>query len=92
MSPIRHSVSIAITDDAYAAANCNHDIREWVPPRGHEAQGSGGHIKNCQFPGEKGSRTERIVEMASWAGQPAVKGSTESMRMALLTFSLVGIQ
>jgi hypothetical protein len=29
---------------------------------------------------------------ASWAGQPAIKGSTESMRMALLTFSLIGLQ
>jgi hypothetical protein len=31
-------------------------------------------------------------EMASWSGQPHVKGSTETMRMALLTFSLVGLQ
>ncbi|KAG9238668.1 sucrose transporter [Amylocarpus encephaloides] len=30
--------------------------------------------------------------MASWSGQPHVKGSTEAMRMALLTFSLVGLQ
>jgi hypothetical protein len=29
---------------------------------------------------------------ASWAGQPAIKGSTETMRMALLTFSLIGLQ
>jgi hypothetical protein len=29
---------------------------------------------------------------ASWVGQPAIKGSTESMRMALLTFSLIGLQ
>lgn len=29
---------------------------------------------------------------ASWAGQPAIKGSTESVRMALLTFSLIGLQ
>lgn len=29
---------------------------------------------------------------ASWAGQPSIKGSTESMRMALLTFSLIGLQ
>jgi hypothetical protein len=31
-------------------------------------------------------------EMASWAGQPHIKGSSEAMRMALLTFSLVGLQ
>lgn len=31
-------------------------------------------------------------DMASWAGRPSIKGSTESMRMALLTISLIGIQ
>ncbi|CAG8951215.1 hypothetical protein HYFRA_00007962 [Hymenoscyphus fraxineus] len=30
--------------------------------------------------------------MASWAGTPHVKGSTERMKMMLLTFSLVGLQ
>ena len=34
----------------------------------------------------------QVEDMASWAGQPAIKGSTESMRMALLTLSLVGLQ
>ncbi|KAH8676829.1 major facilitator superfamily domain-containing protein [Tricladium varicosporioides] len=29
---------------------------------------------------------------SSWAGQPHIKGSSESMRMALLTFSLIGLQ
>lgn len=40
--------------------------------------------------GCKGVKTRR--EMASWAGQPSVKGSSETMRMMLLTFSLVGLQ
>jgi hypothetical protein len=31
-------------------------------------------------------------DMASWAGQPSIKGSTETMRMMLLTFSLIGLQ
>ncbi|RDW85079.1 MFS general substrate transporter-36 [Coleophoma cylindrospora] len=31
-------------------------------------------------------------EMASWAGQPHIKGSSESVRMALLTTSLIGLQ
>ncbi|KAF7921348.1 uncharacterized protein EAE98_004628 [Botrytis deweyae] len=35
---------------------------------------------------------ESKADMASWSGQPAIKGSTEQMRMALLTFSLVGLQ
>ncbi len=30
--------------------------------------------------------------MASWVGQPAIRGSTESMRMVLLTLSLIGLQ
>lgn len=30
--------------------------------------------------------------MSSWSGQPAIKGSSESMRMALLTFSMIGLQ
>lgn len=38
-------------------------------------------------PGYRGSE-----EMASWSGQPSVKGSTEAMRMALLTFSMAGLQ
>lgn len=38
--------------------------------------------------GDRGS----FADMASWAGQPAIKGSSETMRMALLTFSLIGVQ
>ena len=37
----------------------------------------------------------RIVGMpqtARWAGTPSIKGRSESTRMALLTFSLVGLQ
>lgn len=30
--------------------------------------------------------------MASWAGQPSVKGSTEGVRMALLTLTAMGLQ
>ena len=30
--------------------------------------------------------------MASWAGQPSIKGSTESVRMALLTLTAMGLQ
>jgi hypothetical protein len=37
------------------------------------------------------SRT-RGESMASWAGQPSIRGSTESMRMALLTVTAVGLQ
>ncbi|KAF7454052.1 MelB Na+ melibiose symporter [Pyrenophora tritici-repentis] len=33
-----------------------------------------------------------MPSVAQWQGTPSVKGSTESMRMALLTASLVGIQ
>jgi hypothetical protein len=33
-----------------------------------------------------------VEDMASWTGHPHVKGSSESMRMALLTLSSVGLQ
>ena len=32
------------------------------------------------------------TEGASWVGQPRIKGSTESVRMFLLTFSMIGLQ
>ncbi|KAK5119968.1 hypothetical protein LTR85_007044 [Meristemomyces frigidus] len=32
------------------------------------------------------------VQTASWVGQPRVKGSSESMQMMLLTFSMIGLQ
>ncbi|KAL9006193.1 MAG: hypothetical protein Q9188_001072 [Gyalolechia gomerana] len=33
-----------------------------------------------------------MPQAASWTGAPSIKGSSESVRMALLTFSLVGLQ
>ncbi|KAL9586360.1 MAG: hypothetical protein Q9203_003887 [Teloschistes exilis] len=33
-----------------------------------------------------------MPQAASWVGTPSIKGSTESVRMALLTYSLVGLQ
>lgn len=33
-----------------------------------------------------------MPSIAQWAGTPSVKGSSESMRMALLTASLIGLQ
>jgi hypothetical protein len=33
-----------------------------------------------------------MPNVAQWTGTPSVKGSTESMRMALLTASLIGLQ
>ncbi|KAL2865805.1 putative sucrose transporter [Aspergillus lucknowensis] len=33
-----------------------------------------------------------MPQAARWVGSPAIKGRTESMRMALLTFSLLGLQ
>lgn len=34
----------------------------------------------------------RMPQAARWAGTPSIKGRNESTRMALLTFSLVGLQ
>jgi hypothetical protein len=33
-----------------------------------------------------------MPSVAQWTGSPSIKGSSESMRMALLTASLVGLQ
>jgi solute carrier family 45 protein 1/2/4 len=33
-----------------------------------------------------------MPQAARWAGTPSIKGRSESTRMALLTFSLVGLQ
>lgn len=35
--------------------------------------------------------TANMPKSASWTGTPSIKGSTESMRMALLTLSMIGI-
>lgn len=55
------------------------------------------HI-DLRIPPRNRSRSRRRLranskEMAAqYLGQPSVKGSTETMRMMLLTFSLVGLQ
>ena len=71
--------------------------------RGHEAERTAERIV-FQFDSEdevdryKEDQRQRfsarrgLADMASWSGKPAVKGSTEAMRMALLTFSIIGIQ
>lgn len=33
-----------------------------------------------------------LSAQAQWSGHPSVKGSSEAMKMALLTLSLVGLQ
>ncbi|KAM0645124.1 hypothetical protein ACHAQF_001088 [Verticillium nonalfalfae] len=36
-------------------------------------------------------REEAFAEMSTWAGQPHIRGSSEAMRMVLLTFNAIGI-
>lgn len=62
-----------------------------IGTRGHEAEEFDIEIKGTE-PGDSSPRSICADTMASWAGQPHIKGSTETMRMALLTFSLVGLQ
>lgn len=38
------------------------------------------------------SRSRSRDKMASWAGQPSIKGSTEGVRMGLLTLTAMGLQ
>ena len=44
---------------------------------------------NCE---EKLLRGAMPQAASQWSGAPSIKGSSESMRMALLTFSLIGLQ
>lgn len=67
---------------------------------GLDAWGGGGDDDDVGFDplGEEEER-ERVGarsrsgagEMSTWSGQPAVKGSSEAMRMVLLNFSSIGI-
>jgi hypothetical protein len=67
----------------------------------HEAEGTAGTLKFCNDNEhsdnintykQRERRGSKRRTMAIWAGKPTIKGSTETMRMALLTFSLIGIQ
>ena len=84
-----------VDDDDIAYSNYNYDYPT-VATRGHEAErraeGFEHNIREGTREKEWLRRTDMTKEMASWAGHPAVKGSTETMRMVLLTFSLIGLQ
>lgn len=63
--------------------------------RDNEAEGSTVELDSDEIFTEKSiflSAERGVADMASWSGQPTIKGSTEAMRMALLTFSLAGLQ
>lgn len=71
-----------------------------ITTRGHEAERTADDASDCdsyddaieKYKEQGRTGTARLQEMASWAGQPAIKGSSESMRLALLTFSIIGLQ
>jgi hypothetical protein len=82
------------TDDAGGAGSyAGHSIK-WA--RGDEAEDRAerGRISEDEY--REDSRfiplNRRRENMASWVGQPSVKGSTEGMRMALLTLTAMGLQ
>lgn len=62
----------------------------------HEEVGQGGRVKEeeDETEAQEPEELENEIEMgaASWAGTPSILGSSESIRMALLTVSLVGLQ
>ena len=62
--------------------------------RGHEAEDRAGEcdrdLLDINYAEPLGGISRSA--MAQWAGQPRIKGSSETMRMIMLTFSLVGIQ
>lgn len=89
-----------VVDDEYAARAL--ETTSELRPR-HEAEDRAADRENESIisppprtrrysRGRTGYRDRGVEEMASWSGQPSVKGSTEAMRMALLTFSMAGLQ
>lgn len=91
-------MAIAGADDAYAAKSQESPLTQRT--RGHEAEdraadGNDNFILSTprRRSGSRGRTGYReLREMAQWSGQPSIKGSTEAMRMALLTFSMAGLQ
>jgi hypothetical protein len=57
-----------------------------------EAEGTAEESSNKFEDKVRRGRIGTTENMASWSGQSAIKASTEPMRMALLTFSLIGLQ
>ncbi|KAF4634368.1 hypothetical protein G7Y89_g3734 [Cudoniella acicularis] len=78
---------IEVNDDDAAESNYRN-----FGPRGHEAGSRAEEFKDDIKVTQRRRRTATGADMASWAGQPHIKGSTEALRMMLLTFSLVGLQ
>jgi hypothetical protein len=87
-----YDMAIAAVDNGVAGPTC-YELSV-LRTRGHEAEDRAGECDrdlydiNYAEPLGGGSRSA----MAQWAGQPRIKGSSETMRMIMLTFSLIGIQ
>jgi hypothetical protein len=54
------------------------------------SSGHGG-VYDYQFRDNADEDADGLVKMSTWAGQPKVEGSTETMRMVLLTCVSIGI-
>jgi hypothetical protein len=64
--------------------------REWARLTEDRGARKDGGRDDGEEEGKLGS-SYAMPQAASWMGSPSIKGRTESMRMALLTFSLVGM-
>lgn len=71
------------------------DSTKWSPGDEAEDRAERGRISEDSDAIELKSISSRSTsreKMASWVGQPSVKGSTEGIRMALLTLTAMGLQ
>lgn len=76
-----------VTDNPGGADWSHGDEAEDRAERGRISE-DGDAIESKSIP----SRSISREKMASWVGQPSVKGSTEGIRMALLTLTAMGLQ
>jgi hypothetical protein len=76
------------TDDIKGARRSRGDEAEDGAERGRTSSEDGYAIELKSI----SSRSISRDKMASWVGQPSVKGSTEGVRMGLLTLTAMGLQ
>lgn len=106
-TPSRSSSSVDDNDINAARVVLDDVSKLRKPPQAHreEQRGPPGSRRNTDRPNESDDEDDDSgdaeddalvldqdpAEMSSWSGQPSIRGSSEAVRMILLTFSTIGI-